>query len=127
MQNCDTTRCHLRVGRAVLLILSTLAICLLAGTKPVSSQTAEGDAATRKVVSRVAPEYPATLKRLYIGGVVRVEVVVAPNGTVESAQVLGGNPILGQSALKAVKRWKYVPASTKEKFVVKFDFDPHAD
>jgi TonB family protein len=76
-------------------------------------------------VSRVDPEYPDTLKRLYIGGIVRIQVTVNANGTVESTELLGGNPILGQSAMKAIKKWKYVPASSKAKFVVKVEFDPH--
>jgi outer membrane biosynthesis protein TonB len=38
----------------------------------------------RKLITRVEPEYPDALKKLYIGGVVRVEVMVAPNGTVRS-------------------------------------------
>ena len=50
--------------------------------------------------------YPATLERLYIGGVVRLKVVVASNGTVQSTELIGGNPILGQSAVTAVKQWK---------------------
>ncbi len=79
----------------------------------------------RKIITRVEPDYPETLKRLYIGGVVRVEVVVGPSGKVESTQLLGGNPILGQSAMKAVKQWKYAPSAAKEKFVVQLEFDAH--
>jgi len=98
-------------------------LCLFAAITPVRSEVREST--ERKLVTRVEPEYPETLKRLYIGGVVRVEVVVAPSGTVESTQLLGGNPILGQSAMKAIKQWKYVPASVKDKFVVQMEFDPH--
>ena len=79
----------------------------------------------RKVVTRVEPDYPDALKKLYIGGVVRVEVQVSPNGTVKTAKLLGGSPILGQSTMKAVKQWKYVPAATDETFTVKVEFDPH--
>lgn len=79
----------------------------------------------RKVVARVEPEYPETLKRLYVGGVVRIEVVVNAHGKVESAQLLGGNPILGQSAIKAVKQWKYAQGSAREKLIVRLEFDPH--
>ena len=79
----------------------------------------------RKVISRVEPEYPDQLKKLYIGGVVRVEVQVAPNGTVRNVKLLGGNPILGQSTMKAVKTWKYAPAATEEMITVKWEFDPH--
>lgn len=79
----------------------------------------------RKVISRVEPEYPDQLKKLYIGGVVRVEVQVAPNGTVRNVKLLGGNPILGQSTMKAVKMWKYAPAGADETITVKWEFDPH--
>ena len=89
-----------------------------------SAQTYEGDS-DRKVVSRVDPEYPEALKKLYIGGVVRVEVVVAPNGSVKTTKLLGGSPILGQSTMKAVKQWKYAPALADETLTVKVEFDPH--
>ena len=79
----------------------------------------------RKVVTRVEPDYPETLKRLYVGGVVRIEAVVNAQGKVESVQLLGGNPILGQSAMKAVKQWKYSRADSREKIVVRLEFDPH--
>src|SRR5215467_15028580 len=79
----------------------------------------------RTVISRVEPDYPDQLKKLYIGGVVRVEVQVAPNGTVRNVKLLGGNPILGQSTMKAVKMWKYAPAAAEETITVKWEFDPH--
>jgi len=89
------------------------------------AQIYEAGAGERKVVSKVDPEYPDTLKRLYIGGTVRVEVVVEPNGTVKSTKLLGGSPILGQSTMKAIKQWKYAPAAAEETLTVKIEFDPH--
>jgi TonB family protein len=77
------------------------------------------------VITRVEPKYPPTLERLYIGGVVRLHVDVAANGTVESAQLLGGNPILGQAAIAAVKQWKYAPGIRKTRQVERLEFDPH--
>ena len=79
----------------------------------------------RRVITRVEPDYPDALKKLYIGGVVRVEVHVAANGSVKNVKLLGGNPILGQSTMKAVKSWKYVPAAADETLTVKLEFDPH--
>ncbi len=105
-----------------------LLLCLFASVValPLLSQTEDANAASdRKVLTRVEPKYPPTLERLYIGGVVRLQVDIAPNGTVESAQVLGGNPILGQSAIAAVKQWKYAPARTKTRTVERLEFDPH--
>src|SRR5215467_3409849 len=47
---------------------------------PLRSQTESAGATDRKLISRVEPKYPPTLERLYIGGVVRLEVDIAPNG-----------------------------------------------
>jgi TonB family protein len=103
-----------------LLSVPTLMMALLA--LPVYGQTT-GD---RTVITRVEPEYPETLKRLYIGGTVRVEAIVAPDGTVESTLLIGGNPILGQTAMRAIKQWKYTRARAKQTLIVKLQFDPHS-
>ncbi|HTW58981.1 MAG TPA: TonB family protein [Terriglobales bacterium] len=96
------------------------------GAAPTRAQTYEQSGGEeRKVVTRVDAEYPDALKRLYIGGVVRVEVVVAPNGTVKSTKLLGGSPILGQSTMKAIKQWRYAPAAAEQALTVKVEFDPH--
>ena len=89
------------------------------------AQTYEPGENERKVLTRVDPDYPDALKRLYIGGVVRVEVVVAPNGSVRTTKLLGGSPILGQSTMKAIKQWKYAPAASDQTMTVKVEFDPH--
>jgi len=77
----------------------------------------------RKVVNRVVPYYPAVARNMGIGGNVRVEVLVSPDGSVRSLQVKGGHPMLAQAAADAVRRWKWVPATheTKEPVVVKFE------
>jgi TonB family protein len=103
-----------------LLSVSALAMALLA--VPAHGQTA-GD---RTIITRVEPDYPDTLKRLYIGGTVRIEVVVTLDGTVESTQLIGGNPILGQTAMRAIKQWKYSRAKAKQTLIVKLEFDPHS-
>ncbi len=66
-----------------------------------------GNGPERRLITRVEPEYPDTLKRLNIGGTVRLQLTIGPNGNVEAAEVLGGNPILGESAVAAVKQWVY--------------------
>jgi TonB family protein len=112
-------------GRRFLLKLTQLVMIVLFSALPFLAQIQEQTTRERKVITRVEPEYPDTLKRLYIGGVVRVEVEVEPNGTVKSTRLLGGSPILGQSTMKAIKQWKYAPAASAETLIVKFEFDPH--
>ncbi len=97
---------------------------LFIGVLGVGQSYAQSDS-DRKIITRVEPDYPDALKKLYIGGVVRVEVQVAPNGTVKNTKLLGGSPILGQSTMKAIRQWKYVPAAADETLTVKIEFDPH--
>ena len=46
-----------------------------------------------------------------ISGTVKIEVVVAPNGTVKDARVVGGHPVLAGAALEAARKWRFEPAS----------------
>ena len=109
----------------LILSLSLFMLSLLLSSGSLMAQAHDQASSDRKVLTRVEPEYPDALKRLYIGGVVRVEVIVAPSGAVKSTKLLGGSPILGQSTMKAVKQWKYAPASADETLTVKLEFDPH--
>lgn len=118
---------HDRIGRTRMVAGAGVLLCLFASlvTMPLSSQVKHANTGDRKLITRVEPKYPPTLQRLYIGGVVRLQVDIAPDGTVESAQLIGGNPILGQSAIAAVKQWKYAPAKTRTRTVERLEFDPH--
>ena len=89
----------------------------------VSGQEKEGEI-TRKVKSKVSPMYPDIAKRMNISGVVKLIVVVAPNGNVKSTKVLGGHPLLVSAAEDAVKKWKFEPASAEDSGVVEFTFKP---
>jgi bla regulator protein blaR1 len=102
-----------------------LVCCFLSsGVDPAAAQ-ADNDYSGRKLVVRVEPEYPETLRRLNIGGIVRLEITISAKGNVEIATVMGGNPILGQSAIVAVKMWKYAPASSRTVTQLRLIFDPH--
>ncbi len=75
--------------------------------------------AERRLITRVEPEYPETLRRLNIGGTVRLRVSISAKGNVEQIELLGGNPILGESAALAVKQWVY--ASGKSRTIAEVD------
>jgi len=89
---------------------------------PLSSRAQ--DELTRKVKTKVAPAYPELAKRMSISGVVKVQVVVAPNGSVKTTKVVGGHPLLVNAAMDAVKKWRFEPASDETTGVVEFKFDP---
>ena len=88
-----------------LLMLAFFALAACINSNTVAAQTQQTDSSDRKIVMRVEPEYPETLKRLCIGGIVRIEVTVDPSGKVGTAELLGGGPDPGQSAVRAVKQW----------------------
>jgi TonB family protein len=101
-------------------------ICLIAGSFPTPSvaQKAEKSPHPRRLLYRVEPDYPWDLKRAHIGGIVRLDIVVSPHGTVDTINVVGGNPILSESATKAIKKWKYAPADSESIVRVNVEFNP---
>jgi protein TonB len=58
---------------------------------------------------RVQPLYPVVAKTAHISGVVRLRAIIATNGSVRQLEVLSGNLILAQSAVAAVREWRYRP------------------
>lgn len=50
----------------------------------------EGNDSQRRLISRIEPDYPETLRRLNIGGTVRLEIIISAKGSVENVQLLGG-------------------------------------
>src|SRR5579884_559879 len=101
--NDDFRRPSMKAATAYLLISIMLFLAAVA----------MADTADRQLIARVEPKYPETLQRLYIGGSVRLKVTIAAKGSVEKVELLGGNPILGQAAMEAVKNWKYAPAKAE--------------
>ena len=86
---------------------------------------AQQEEITRKVKTKVAPAFPELARRMSIAGVVKVQVVVAPNGSVKNTKVVGGHPLLVNAAVDAVKKWRFEPASEETTGVVEFKFDPN--
>jgi len=88
-----------------------------------SQNTTVASSSERKIATRVAPAYPDLAKKMHIRGVVRIEAIVRPNGTVKSTRVLGGNPVLVESAQDAVGKWKFEPAQGETTEVVQLAFE----
>ena len=78
--------------------------------------------AERKVKLQVAPVYPELARRMAVTGSVKVQVTIAPNGSVKQARLVGGHPLLVDPAMDAVKRWKYEPAASFTVQVVEVKF-----
>lgn len=102
----------------------SLALCqMTVFVLPSLAQKAEKS--DRKVIVSSKPDYPAILRRAQVGGLVRLKATVLPNGTVSSVEILGGNPILAENAVAAVKKWKYVPSPIQTVEDVSLSFSPN--
>jgi TonB family protein len=82
------------------------------------------DGLERKVKSKIDPLYPEIARRMGLTGVVKLQLVVAANGTVKETKVIGGHPILVNAAVDAVKKWKFEAGSAESTGTVEFKFDP---
>jgi TonB family protein len=79
------------------------------------------------VLKKVTAQYPSILKSKGIGGVVRLKAFVKPDGSVRDTELIGGNPILAESAQKAVMQWKFSPGSSETMMEISVVFDPHSE
>ncbi len=63
-----------------------------------------------------APKYPAIAKRMGEQGRVMLRVLVSVNGAADEVKLLAssGSELLDESAVKAVRRWKFIPAKLGE-------------
>jgi protein TonB len=71
--------------------------------------TVGGNVQAAHLVNRVQPVYPPLARQTRISGTVKLHAIIGKNGAVEQLQVVSGHPLLVQSALDAVKQWRYQP------------------
>ena len=102
----------------------TIALVFIAVTSMMAQPAPQNANGGRKVAVRVAPTYPELAKRMHLQGVVRIEAVVRPNGSVKSTRVLGGNPVLTDAAVEAVTKWKFEAGPDETSEVVQLTFTP---
>ena len=112
-----------RIVAAVTLAAMFVFLLGVSGTNLAPALFAQNKKPGRELIHRVKPEYPPIMKGARIVGTVRLNAIVLPNGNVASVQLVGGNPILAESVVKAVMKWKYAPASsqTSEEVIVNFN------
>jgi TonB family protein len=111
-------RAPIRIVATLLLVISG---CLVAGVFPAWGQ----EELSRKAKFKVAPAYPDLARRMNITGVVKLQVTVAANGTVKSARLVGGHPVLANAALDAIKKWRFEAGPDETTGIVDFYFSPN--
>jgi len=67
------------------------------------------DVAESSVLHRVEPDYPEEARQQGIQGAVVLSVHIARDGSVLSAALVSGPPLLARAATDAVKQWRFKP------------------
>jgi TonB family protein len=68
-----------------------------------------GNVQQMMLIEQPRPVYPMEAKKARIQGVVRLDAVIAKDGTMLNLSVDSGHPLLVSAALDAVKHWVYKP------------------
>lgn len=76
----------------------------------------------RRLIDRVEPVYPEELQKRGIGGVVRLRITITTKGEVKSVGLLGGSAILAESAMVAVRKWRYAASFSETTIEVSIPF-----
>lgn len=77
--------------------------------EPKKRITVGGNVQSAKLVNQVRPIYPPLAKQARISGTVRLHAIISKDGTVQQLEMVSGHPLLVQSALDAVRQWRYQP------------------
>jgi protein TonB len=68
-----------------------------------------GQVEAAKLIYGPKPEYPPLAKMARIQGSVKLEAIIAKDGTIKDLTVMSGHPLLVKAALSAVQQWRYQP------------------
>jgi TonB family protein len=110
--------------RTAMALLALLTLTVTLGAIQIGVQQSQSDEIVRRAKNKVQPEYPPLARKMNLSGTVKIEVVVAPNGTVKDARIVGGHPVLASAALDAAKRWRFEPGPIEASGVIDFKFEP---
>jgi protein TonB len=79
--------------------------------KPAAPQRVKqgGNVTAASILNQTRPVYPALARQARIQGNVVLHAIIDKEGKVAQLEVMSGHPLLVQSALDAVKQWRYKP------------------
>ncbi len=107
------------IGLGVILLVGTSAIVAPAAL----SQETVLDSSKRKVKSKVVPDFPPLAKQMNVTGKVKIEATISPEGRVTNTKVVGGSPLLVNSAMDALKKWRFESGPKETTEIIEFDFN----
>ncbi len=77
--------------------------------RPTGPVKIGGNVIAARIMNRINPVYPPLARQTRINGTVRLHAIISKDGSIQQLEVLSGHPLLQQSALDAVRQWRYQP------------------
>jgi TonB family protein len=77
--------------------------------------------ALRKIVHKEEAAYPDAAK-MALHGTVKIRIWIASDGSVRRLEYVGGHPLLAESALKAIRNWKFETAEKESTEIIEVKF-----
>ena len=78
---------------------------------PEATVPVGGDVTPARLISSIPPSYPALARTQHIAGDVRVDALIDATGHVTTMKIVSGPAMLHQSAMDALRQWKYRAAT----------------
>jgi TonB family protein len=85
-----------------------LAVAVIPGVAQQITTISEG-VAKHAAIEKPAPTISQLARQMKVSGKVEVAIKITEQGSVGTAKIVSGNPLLGESVLIAVKNWKFHP------------------
>lgn len=82
-----------------------------------SPESVSAGTMAKRIVTKVEPVYPEAARSARTEGLVVLDAVIAPDGSVERLRPISGPDLLVQSATEAVQSWKFEPYLSSGKAV----------
>jgi periplasmic protein TonB len=79
--------------------------------KPTAPERIGGNVMAARLINGPKPMYPQIAKMAHVSGTVILHAIIAEDGTIQQLTVLSGPALLRQSALDAVRQWRYQPTT----------------
>jgi TonB family protein len=93
---------------------SGLALDLVSNSRqpvaPAAPLPIGGAVKSARLISSVAPRYPTIAKSQRVAGDVKIDALIDAAGHVSSMKIVSGPTMLQESAMDALRHWKYEPA-----------------
>jgi TonB family protein len=78
----------------------------------VAPETVSAETMAKRIVTKVEPAYPEAARKAGTEGLVVLDAVIRPDGSVQRLRPVSGPDLLVQSATEAVQSWKFEPYLT---------------